>query len=129
MLELDSALRRSGLPNGVSLTLHRGEILGIAGIVGSGRTEMLRAIYGLDPVRSGTVKVGRVSVRSATPAERIDQGVGMLSEDRKNEGLALEHIDRRQPHAQPARRSWLVRVPARGSDSVKRWPECWRGWA
>jgi ribose transport system ATP-binding protein len=78
------------LPAGVSLTLHRGEILGVAGIVGSGRTEMLRAVYGLDPVRRGTVKVHAVVNSAADPAERIGQGVGLLSEDRKEEGLSLE---------------------------------------
>jgi ribose transport system ATP-binding protein len=78
------------LPAGVSLTLHRGEILGVAGIVGSGRTEMLRAVYGLDPVRRGTVRVHAVVSASANPAERIGQGVGLLSEDRKEEGLSLE---------------------------------------
>jgi ribose transport system ATP-binding protein len=78
------------LPTSATLTLRRGEILGIAGIVGSGRTELLRAVYGLDPVRSGRVKVGAYSSEWATPAERIAQGVGMVSEDRKTEGLALE---------------------------------------
>jgi ribose transport system ATP-binding protein len=77
------------LPAGVSLTLHRGEILGVAGIVGSGRTEMLRAVYGLDPVRRGTVKVHAVVNAAADPADRIGQGVGLLSEDRKEEGLSL----------------------------------------
>jgi ribose transport system ATP-binding protein len=77
------------LPDGVNLTLRRGEILGVAGIVGSGRTEMLRAVYGLDPVRAGAVKVAAYS-GGAAPAERIAQGVGMVSEDRKSEGLALE---------------------------------------
>jgi ribose transport system ATP-binding protein len=78
------------LPLGANLTLRRGEILGVAGIVGSGRTEMLRAVYGLDDVRSGRVTVGAYSGERATPAERIAQGVGMVSEDRKTEGLALE---------------------------------------
>jgi len=78
------------LPNGVGLVLRRGEILGIAGIVGSGRTELLRAVYGLDPVRAGRVAVGAYSGERYTPAERIAQGVGMVSEDRKTEGLALE---------------------------------------
>jgi ribose transport system ATP-binding protein len=77
------------LPAGVSLTLHRGEILGVAGIVGSGRTEMLRAVYGLAPIRRGTVRVHAV-VNAADPAGRIGQGVGLLSEDRKEEGLSLE---------------------------------------
>lgn len=85
-----SALFGDPLPAGASFTLRRGEILGIAGIVGSGRTELLRAIYGLDAVRSGAVRVGAYSGSRGTPAERIAQGLGMLSEDRKTEGLALE---------------------------------------
>jgi ribose transport system ATP-binding protein len=89
VLEL-SGLYGEELPDGANLALRRGEILGVAGIVGSGRTEMLRAVYGLDPVRAGTVKVGAYSGDRATPAERIAQGVGMVSEDRKTEGLALE---------------------------------------
>jgi len=77
------------LPAGLSFRLHRGEILGIAGLVGAGRTEMLRAVYALDPVRSGAVKVKAFSGQSSTPAERIRQGLGLLSEDRKGEGLAV----------------------------------------
>lgn len=77
------------LPRGASLTLHRGEILGIAGVVGSGRTEMLRVVYGLDPIRRGMVKVHAVENIAATPAARIGQGMGFLSEDRKEEGLSL----------------------------------------
>jgi len=92
ILELDSLCGES-LPNGVSLTLHRGEILGIAGLIGAGRTETLRAIYGLDPVKSGEVTVLdaqlSVSARRARPDLRLRQGVGLLSEDRKGEGLAL----------------------------------------
>ena len=78
------------LPRGVSLTLRRGEILGIAGVVGAGRTELLRAVFGLDPVRRGRVVVRTFSGASSTPRERIAQGVGMLSEDRKEEGLTLD---------------------------------------
>jgi ribose transport system ATP-binding protein len=77
------------LPHGVSLTLHRGEILGLAGIVGAGRTELLRAVFGLDPVRRGQVMVKEVRSSAADPRRRIAQGMGLLSEDRKQEGLAL----------------------------------------
>lgn len=77
------------LPAGVSFALRRGEIFGIAGIIGSGRTELLRAVYGLDPVRRGTITVKAFTGSFADPAGRIAQGVGMLSEDRKTEGLAL----------------------------------------
>jgi ribose transport system ATP-binding protein len=75
------------LPRRASFTLHRGEVLGVAGLVGSGRTELLRAIFGLDKVRSGQVTV-RAFSGAASPHRRLAQGVGMLSEDRKNEGLA-----------------------------------------
>ncbi|APR79914.1 Ribose ABC transport system, ATP-binding protein RbsA [Minicystis rosea] len=75
-------------PEQASLALRRGEVLGIAGLVGAGRTELLRAVFGLDPVRRGAVRVGAFT-GSASPAERLAQGVGMLSEDRKGEGLAL----------------------------------------
>jgi ribose transport system ATP-binding protein len=77
------------LPRGVSLTLHRGEILGLAGIVGAGRTELLRTIFGLDAVRRGDILVKAVRTTAANPRLRIEQGVGLLSEDRKGEGLAL----------------------------------------
>jgi ribose transport system ATP-binding protein len=88
VLEL-SGLAGRVLPRGVDLTLRRGEILGIAGLVGAGRTELLRAVFGLEPVRSGRVVVAGVADAGASPARRIDEGVGLLSEDRKAEGLAL----------------------------------------
>jgi len=80
------------LPRGVSLVLRRGEILGIAGLVGAGRTETLRAVYALEPVRRGEVRVATVEGprRPARhPSQRLAQGLGMLSEDRKEEGLAV----------------------------------------
>ena len=79
------------LPRGASLRLRRGEILGIAGIIGAGRTELLRTIYGLDPVRSGKIVVRTVGPANAHSVRgRIRQGLGFLSEDRKSEGLALD---------------------------------------
>jgi ribose transport system ATP-binding protein len=74
-------------PERASFALRRGEVLGLAGLVGAGRTELLRAVFGLDPVRRGQVRVG-VYVGPASPSLRLRQGVGMLSEDRKGEGLA-----------------------------------------
>lgn len=75
-------------PEDVSLTLRRGEVVGIAGLNGSGRTELLRTIFGLDAVKSGNVRIGAVD-GSGTPFDRWNQGLGMVSEDRKEEGLAL----------------------------------------
>ena len=74
-------------PTRASLTLHRGEVVGIAGLVGSGRTELLRAIYGLDARRSGAVLIDGQSV-AAAPVALSRRKVGLLSEDRKGEGLA-----------------------------------------
>jgi len=75
-------------PGPATFTLHRGEIFGIAGLIGAGRTELLRAIFGLDPVRKGTVRLGFYSSPSS-PVQRWAQGMGMVSEDRKAEGVAL----------------------------------------
>jgi len=86
VLEVDK-LAGVDKPSEASLTLRRGEVLGIAGLVGAGRTELARAIFGLDVVKSGTVKVVGVAGPSS-PSERLAQGVALLSEDRKGEGLA-----------------------------------------
>jgi ribose transport system ATP-binding protein len=69
------------------LTLRRGEVLGIAGLLGAGRTRLLRTIFGLEPVTRGRITVGAYAGPSA-PHERWQQGMGMLSEDRVGEGLA-----------------------------------------
>ncbi|MEE9170044.1 MAG: sugar ABC transporter ATP-binding protein [bacterium] len=74
-------------PETANLVLHNGEVLGICGLVGAGRTEMLRVIFGLDPVRKGRIKIG-LHLGPASPIRRWMQGVGMLSENRKEEGLA-----------------------------------------
>jgi len=74
-------------PPGATFTLHRGEIIGIAGLLGAGRTRFLRALFGLEAVRGGRVRLGRWS-GAAHPHERWQQGMGFLSEDRKEEGLA-----------------------------------------
>ncbi len=75
-------------PTNASLTLRRGEVLGLAGLVGAGRSELLRAVFALDEVRAGQVKVGTYA-GPASPLLRWRQGMGLLSEDRKTEGLAL----------------------------------------
>jgi len=75
-------------PKSASLKLRRGQVLGIAGLVGAGRTELLRSLFGLDPVRRGRIRLG-VYTGPASPARRWMQGAGFLSEDRKEEGLAI----------------------------------------
>ncbi len=75
-------------PGAASLTLHRGEVVGIAGLLGAGRTRLLRSIFGLEPVRQGRIRIATFT-GPASPVTRWKQGVGLLSEDRKGEGLAL----------------------------------------
>lgn len=75
-------------PENVSLTLRSGEVFGIAGLNGSGRTELLRVVFGLDPIKSGSAHLAG-SAGPVTPAKRWSDGMGMLSENRKEEGLLL----------------------------------------
>ena len=74
-------------PGGARFALRRGEVLGIAGLMGAGRTRLLRTLFGLEPVRSGRVRLG-VHSGAFPPAVRWEQGMGLVSEDRKGEGLA-----------------------------------------
>lgn len=94
--EQDVVLRVKGLSAPPDLTdasfeLRRGEILGVAGLMGSGRTGMVRALFGLGRPLSGTIVIGGLefSARTASSSSCIDRGLGYLSEDRKGEGLAL----------------------------------------
>jgi len=74
----------------VSFTLRRGEVLGVFGLMGSGRTEMVHALFGLSRPEAGRVGIrARPRPLHAPPADRLADGVGYLSEDRKGEGLAL----------------------------------------
>jgi ribose transport system ATP-binding protein len=112
------------LPHNVSFELRRGEILGIAGLVGAGRTELLRCIYGLDRVARGAVRVsGRLPV--GTPAGMIAAGVGFVSEDRKGEGLAqLQSIadNLTAGHLSPYSRWGFLNLRRRRA-TVKSWME------
>ena len=69
--------------------LRRGEILGFAGLMGAGRTETARAIFGADPLDSGTITLGETDIRVRSPIDAIRHGIAYLSEDRKSEGLAI----------------------------------------
>ena len=75
------------MPGAATLALRRGEVVGIAGLLGAGRTRLLRTIFGLAPVKAGRITVAAQSGR-AEPRDRWRQGLGMLSEDRAREGLA-----------------------------------------
>ncbi|MEC9091446.1 MAG: sugar ABC transporter ATP-binding protein [Planctomycetota bacterium] len=78
------------IPRDVSFELRRGEVLGFSGLVGAGRTELLRAIYGLDPISGGSLHLVGKAVHGASPQNSIENGLAMVSEDRKTEGLAQD---------------------------------------
>ncbi len=73
--------------NDVSFRLHRGEVLGLAGVLGSGRTEIARALFGIDPLVSGSIAVAGRPVRIASPADAIRARLALVPENRKSEGL------------------------------------------
>ncbi len=82
-------LNAGKLVRDVSFELHKGEILGFAGLIGAGRTETARAIFGADEVRSGTIEVNGKRVKIRSPEDAVEKGIGYLSEDRKRYGLAI----------------------------------------
>ena len=88
VLEIDALAACDGLPYRATLTVHRGEVVGIAGLVGAGRTEFLRAIFGLKAVCAGAVRL-KSNASPATPKACWRGGMGMVSEDRQREGLAF----------------------------------------
>ena len=84
-----SHLTRAGVLNDVNLEIREGEILGLAGLIGSGRTEIARCIYGADPYDAGSILIDGKQVRVSSPHQAIEQGLFMVPESRKEQGLVL----------------------------------------
>ncbi len=82
-------LRRDGVLHDISFDLRAGEVLGIAGLLGSGRTELVRAIFGRDPVDGGEIRVDGELIANASPTVMKAHGVALTPEDRKRQGLVL----------------------------------------
>ena len=89
LLEVRDA-RRLPAVRGVSLKVHAGEIVGLGGLVGSGRTELLRLVYGLDRPEAGEFLVEGKPLRSNRPSHAIRRGLGLAPEDRKSQALVLD---------------------------------------
>ncbi|TGS82072.1 sugar ABC transporter ATP-binding protein [Mesorhizobium sp. M3A.F.Ca.ET.174.01.1.1] len=90
LLEVENLSSPEKSFNNVSFAVKAGEILGIAGLIGAGRTELVRAIAGADPISSGSVRVAGQPVHLSGPAAAIKAGVVLVPEDRKAQGLVLE---------------------------------------
>jgi len=83
-------LSQPGVVEEINFTLHRGEVLGIAGLMGAGRSELARILFGLDPHARGEILIGGVAARGNSPRARIRDGVAFLSENRREDGMLAE---------------------------------------
>jgi ribose transport system ATP-binding protein len=90
LIEVDGLMAGPWL-RGVSFTLRAGEVLGIAGLMGSGRTELVTALFGVLPIESGVVRIDGREVRITRPQDAIRHGLALIPEDRRLQGLVLEH--------------------------------------
>ena len=88
LLEVEH-LSSAGVFEDVSFCVHRGEILGVSGLIGAGRTEIMKAVFGIDKKDSGTIRIGGEPVNIRSPRDAIAHGIAMVTEDRKMEGLSL----------------------------------------
>lgn len=89
VLRLEALNQKAGYVQGIDLTLREGEVVGLAGAVGAGRTELLRMIYGAEELESGTIYLDAEPCKIDTPRTAVDHRMGFVPEDRKLEGLAL----------------------------------------
>ncbi len=88
LLKIDN-IKSGKIVKDVSLEVHEGEVLGISGLVGSGRTETMRAIFGADPLDSGKIYLNGKAIKVKSPMSAVKQGIGLLPEDRKAHGVLL----------------------------------------
>lgn len=89
LLEVDK-ISQSGIVKEISFHLKKGEVLGIFGLMGSGRSELARIIFGLDPYDSGSIKIKGKRLKSMNPGNRIKEKIAFVTEDRRQEGLLME---------------------------------------
>jgi ABC-type sugar transport system ATPase subunit len=82
-------LSRAGILHDCNFEVHAGEILGLAGLIGAGRTELARAVFGADPISAGEIWLDGKRLQVKTPTAAIEAGIGYLTEDRKGNGLAM----------------------------------------
>ncbi len=91
VLRVEGLTSPTGTFSNVSFSVSAGEVFGVAGIVGAGRTELMRAIAGADPIASGTITVAGKPLAPKSPADSLAAGIVLVPEDRKAQGLVLEH--------------------------------------
>ena len=118
VLDVAGLTSRQGAFRDVSFQVRKGEIFGISGLVGAGRTELVRAIAGADPIAGGTVTLNGQDVTPKSPGDAIRNGIVLVPEDRKLQGVILEHTIQENiaysNFESVARAGWLSRRKARG---------------
>lgn len=87
VLAVQNLTQKNGIVEGASFELHQGEVLGIAGVVGSGRTELAKMVFGVEPIRAGFIQVNGTDVRITSPAKAVSLEMALVPEERKKEGL------------------------------------------
>lgn len=113
------ALGRTGAIGPVDLEIHAGEVVGLAGLLGSGRTELARVLFGADRAHTGTLTINGSEHRPRGPRAMIAQGVAFCSEDRKAEGVVADlSIRDNLVLALQASRGWARPIPRRTSDAL-----------
>ena len=80
----------NGVFKDISFSVRSGEIVGFSGLMGAGRTEIMRGIFGLDPLSDGSITIEGNAKKIESPAKSIQNGIGFFTEDRKSEGLVLD---------------------------------------
>jgi ribose transport system ATP-binding protein len=89
VLEVEG-LTQPGIVKDLTVAVRPGEVLGVSGLMGSGRSEMARILFGLDPFKSGTIRVDGRPLENPTPQLAMDRGIAFLTEDRRVEGLLMD---------------------------------------
>jgi simple sugar transport system ATP-binding protein len=112
-------LGRKGSVSGVNLSIYPGEVVGLAGLLGAGRTETARLLFGADKSDEGSIKVKGQPLKLRSPRTAIDHGIGFCSEDRKEEGLIGDLTVRDNlVLAMQATKGWARRIPRRVQDEL-----------
>jgi ribose transport system ATP-binding protein len=119
-----TGLQRGTTVKDASFTLRRGEILGFAGLMGAGRTELARAVFGADPIEAGEVRVHGRTVTIRSPRQAVAHGIGYLPEDRKHHGLATG-LDVQTNVALPSMRAFARLGIVIDRSAVRRTAERW----
>jgi rhamnose transport system ATP-binding protein len=90
VLTLEGVTSRAAGVHDISFTIRRGEIVGLAGLVGAGRTELARVLFGIEPLDAGTIRLNGRVIHPRSPEEAISQGIAYLPEDRRRHGVILD---------------------------------------